>query len=127
MGMALPDVGVGETTMEDTLQQQGFLTAILRTENTPGVGPSGAQAWASLVAPRISLAREPQAPPLGAFAPERLGRGAGAAGAASAAGGASAAGSATATGLGRAAPKEGAAVEAECAYGHNSEPRKRRG
>lgn len=67
------------------------------------------------MAPRISLAREPQAPPLGAFAPERLGRGAGAAGAASAAGGASAAGSATATGLGRAAPKEGAAVEAECA------------
>ena len=64
------------------------------------------------MAPRISLAREPQAPPLGAFAPERLGRGAGAA---SAAGGASAAGSATATGLGRAAPKEGAAVEAECA------------
>ena len=30
--------------VQDTLQQQGFLTAILRTENTPGVGPSGAQA-----------------------------------------------------------------------------------
>ena len=30
--------------MQDTLQQQGFLAPILGAENTPGVGPSGAQA-----------------------------------------------------------------------------------
>ena len=62
------------------------------------------------MAPRVSPAREPQAPALGAPAPERFGRrrGRGAAGAGAETG------SATATGLGRAAPKEGAAT-AECA------------
>jgi hypothetical protein len=30
--------------VQDTLQQQGFLAPILGAENTPGVGPSGAQA-----------------------------------------------------------------------------------
>ena len=47
MELTLPFSGTEQTNMapvQDTLQQQGLLTSILGAENTPGVGPCGAQA-----------------------------------------------------------------------------------